>query len=131
MEETKDTQVFKLWVSFVSFVSCQARSDKPGKIPSNLESILKSMKIETENWFETVVQFDNWFYRIAGRVRKFIETARKTGHKWLAGKTASTKANSKEKKGVLAEVRSKIDGLPVNSQRNAIIKPENTLNSMR
>ncbi|PIE01397.1 MAG: hypothetical protein CSA81_11795, partial [Acidobacteria bacterium] len=60
--------------------------------PSNLEPILKRMQIETENWLETVAQFDNWFYRIAGRAKKFIETARNTGHKWLAGKTASTKA---------------------------------------
>jgi len=80
------------YLSILDWTGKQHRSDKSGQIPRHLEPILKRMDIETKAWLRTVKQFDNWFYRVAGRVEQLSQAAQKLGKKWLAGKTGARTA---------------------------------------
>jgi REP element-mobilizing transposase RayT len=72
----------------------QARKDKPGKIPTDLEPILTRLDIATESWLSTVKHFDNWFHNVAGKLDAVRKAALVAGNKWFAGvKGAKTAFN--------------------------------------
>ena len=80
------------YMELLDWTGKQHRKDKPGKIPSNIEPLLKRMEIDTKAWLHTVKQFDNWFCRAAGRDDQIAQMAKKLGKKWLAGKSGAKTA---------------------------------------
>lgn len=73
------------YLELLDWTGRQSRPDKNGKIPRNLENILKRLEIDSESWLKTVKSFDNWFTYVAGSVQAIRKAALKAGKKWFAG----------------------------------------------
>jgi hypothetical protein len=50
------------------------------------------MKLNTENWLDTVQHFGGRFYHIAGPVKALVSAATGLGLKWMKGKTGARSA---------------------------------------
>jgi len=79
------------YLELLDWTGKQARSDKKGKIPSELETILTRLDIDTASWLATVKHFDSWFYNVAGKLDAIRKSASEAGSRWFAGvKSAKT-----------------------------------------
>ncbi len=74
------------YLKLLDWTGRQHRKDGKGKIPNDLEPILKRMEIEVDNWLKTVEHFGSWFHYFAGQLESLKKAAQKVGQKWLAGK---------------------------------------------
>ena len=63
----------------------QVRAGKRGAIPADLESILKRLKIEPDEFLDTVDNFPRLFPRLAGKVEQILERAQAVNRRWLHG----------------------------------------------
>ena len=64
---------------------------KRGVIPANLKPIMERIKIDVDNWVDSVISFGRLFYRAVGQVEKLVEAAQRAGKKWLHGVRASSR----------------------------------------
>lgn len=73
------------YLSLIDWTGRAVREDKRGAIPDSLAPILARLNIDTENWLDTVCQFEDRYHRVLGpanRVRAYSESL---GQKWLQG----------------------------------------------
>ena len=63
----------------------QVRTGKRGAIPADLESILKRLEIEPDEFLDTVENFPRLFPRLAGKVEQILERAQAVNRRWLHG----------------------------------------------
>jgi len=61
------------------------RPDKRGQIPAELLPILQRLRLSSETWVETVLNFGRWFRLAAGRVDSLAAEAARRGRRWLQG----------------------------------------------
>jgi len=77
------------YMRLVDFTGRALKLDKPGSIPLDLAPILERMQLDGENWVETVRRYGGLYYRVAGRVDKLVEAARRAGQRWFRGHASS------------------------------------------
>jgi len=75
----------------------QTRPEKPGtakrgQIPAELSPILQRLRLSSETWVDTVLNFGRWFHRAAGRVDSLAAEAARRGRRWLQGVSHSRAA---------------------------------------
>jgi len=59
--------------------------NKRGQIPAELLPILQRLRLSSETWVETVLNFGRWFRLAAGRVDSLAAEAARRGRRWLQG----------------------------------------------
>ncbi len=62
------------------------------QIPAELLPILQRLRLSTETWVETVLNFGRWFHLAAGRVDSLAAEAARRGRRWLQGVSHSRAA---------------------------------------
>ena len=70
----------------------QTRPDKRGQISAELLPILQRLRLSTETWVETVLNFGRWFHLTAGRVDSLAAEASRRGRRWPQGVSRSRAA---------------------------------------
>jgi hypothetical protein len=73
----------------VDWTGRQTRPDKRGHIPAELLPILQRLRLATETWVETALNFGRWFHLAAGRVDSLAAEAARRGRRWLQGVSRS------------------------------------------
>lgn len=73
------------YLCLLDWTGRQVRSDKPGRIPANLEHILDRLNVAQTGWVDTVTHFDSRFYYMVGRLQKMTEAAGRAGLHWFKG----------------------------------------------
>ena len=75
----------KDYLKLLDWTGRQGRSDKRGKIPAGLASILDRLGIESSMWCDLVWNFKKYFGRSAGRPSSLREDAERSGRQWCRG----------------------------------------------
>ena len=73
------------YLTLLDWTGRQVRKDKKGSIPSNLSPILQRLRINADNWLETISEFESRFTHVAGRVESMAQAAVRMGRRRLAG----------------------------------------------
>ena len=79
------------YLELLDWTGRQTRPDKRGRIPAELLPILQRLRLPTETWVETVLNFGRWFHLAAGRV-DIGSGSRGRGRRWLRGVSHSRTA---------------------------------------
>jgi hypothetical protein len=77
------------YLELLDWTGRQARPDKRGQIPAELLPILERLRLSSETWVETVLNFGRWFRLAAGRVDSLAAEAARRGRRWLQGVSKS------------------------------------------
>ena len=77
------------YLELLDWTGRQTRPDKRGQIPAELFPILQRLRLSTETWVETVLNFGRWFHLAAGRVDSLAAGAVRRGRRWLQGVSRS------------------------------------------
>ena len=80
------------YLELLDWTGRQTRPDKRGQIPADLLPILQRLRLSTETWVETVLNFGRWFRLAAGRVDSLAAEAARRGRRWLQGVSHSRTA---------------------------------------
>ena len=80
------------YLELLDWTGRQTRPDKRGQIPAELLPILQRLRLSTETWVETVLNFGRWFHLAAGRVDSLAAEAARRGRRWLQGVSRSRAA---------------------------------------
>ena len=72
------------YLTLLDWTGRQVRTDKKGSIPSNLAPILQRLQINSDNWLETISEFDSRFTHVVGRVESMSKAAVRMGQCRLA-----------------------------------------------
>ena len=80
------------YLELLDWTGRQTRPDKRGQIPGELLPILQRLRLSTETWVETVLNFGRWFHLAAGRVESLTAEAARRGRRWLQGVSHSRAA---------------------------------------
>jgi len=80
------------YLELLDWTGRQARPDKRGQIPAELLPILQRLRLSSETWVETVLNFGRWFRLAAGRVDSLAAEAARRGRRWLQGVSHSRAA---------------------------------------
>jgi REP element-mobilizing transposase RayT len=80
------------YLELLDWTGRQARPDKRGQIPAELLPILQRLRLSTETWVETVLNFGRWLRLAAGRVDSLAAEAARRGRRWLQGVSHSRAA---------------------------------------
>ena len=73
---------------YLDLVDCTGRlieAERPGPIPEHLLPILAGLKVDPDHWVDTVSDFGELFWRVAGRNDSIRKAARRAGRRWLRG----------------------------------------------
>ena len=73
------------YLELLDWTGRQTRPDKRGQIPAELLPILQRLRLSTETWVETVLNFGRRFHLAAGRVDSLAAEAARRGRRWLQG----------------------------------------------
>jgi len=65
------------------------KEGKRGKIPKSIAPILQRLAISEDKWLDASTNFDNYFFRLAGKSENMVAAAAKMGQNWLKGISAS------------------------------------------
>ena len=63
------------YLELLDWTGRQARPDKRGQIPAELLPILERLRLSSETWVDTVLNFGRWFRLAAGRVESLTAEA--------------------------------------------------------
>ncbi|MFH1134505.1 MAG: transposase [Pseudomonadota bacterium] len=85
---------FTDYVNLLDWTGRQIREKARGSIPDNLEPILIRLRVERENWLETVCNYKQLFSRATGREKSLRDAARRAGKSWFRGINSSRLAFS-------------------------------------
>jgi hypothetical protein len=80
------------YLELLDWTGRQTRPDKRGQIPAELLPILQRLRLSTETWVETVLNFGRWFHLAAGRADSLAAEAARRGRRWLQGVSHSRAA---------------------------------------
>jgi len=80
------------YLELLDWTGRQTRPDKRGQIPAELLPILERLRLSSETWVETVLNFGRWFRLAAGRVDSLAAEAARRGRRWLQGVSHSRAA---------------------------------------
>ena len=80
------------YLELLDWTGRQARPDRRGQIPAELLPILQRLRLSSETWVETVLNFGRWFRLAAGRVDSLAAEATRRGRRWLQGASRSRAA---------------------------------------
>ena len=80
------------YLELLDWTGRQARPDKRGQIPAELLPILQRLRLSSETWVETVLNFGRWFRLAVGRVDSLTAEAARRGRRWLQGVSHSRAA---------------------------------------
>jgi len=75
------------YLELVDSTGRQWRKDKPGRIPSRIQPILKELKLDARQWQQQVAALGQPKIRAFGGVESLIEKALVMGQRWLCGIT--------------------------------------------
>jgi hypothetical protein len=73
------------YLELLDWTGRQTRPDKRGQIPAELLPILERLRVSSQTWVETVLNFGRWFRLAAGRVDSLAAEAARRGRRWLQG----------------------------------------------
>ena len=73
------------YLELVDWSGRMLREGKRGSVPSELAPILKRLKVDEENWMNTVEKYGGWFHYAAGRAESIMKAAKAYGRQWLKG----------------------------------------------
>jgi len=73
------------YLELLDWTGRQHRTDKKGKIPTELDTILTRLELDQETWLDTVKHFDSWFHNVAGKLDAIRNAALEAGSRWFAG----------------------------------------------
>jgi len=73
------------YLELLDWTGRQTRLDKRGQIPAELLPILEQLRLSSETWVETVLNFGRWFRLAAGSVGSLAAEAARRGRRWLQG----------------------------------------------
>ena len=91
--QLSDEEVARRWWNL--FPGRKTEDDKPdkrGQITVELSPILQRLRLSTETWVETVLNFGRWFHLAAGRADSLAAEAARRGRRWLQGMSHSRAA---------------------------------------
>jgi hypothetical protein len=80
------------YLELLDWTGRQSRPDKRGQIPAELLPILQRLRLSSETWVETVLNFGRWFRLAAGRVDSLAAEAARRARRWLQGVSRSRAA---------------------------------------
>ena len=80
------------YLELLDWTGRQTRPDKRGQIPAELLPILERLRLSSETWVETVLNFGRWFRLAAGRADSLAAEAARRGRRWLQGLSRSRTA---------------------------------------
>ncbi len=80
------------YLELLDWTGRQTRPDKRGQIPADLLPILERLRLSSETWVETVLNFGRWFRLAAGRADSLAAEAARRGRHWLQGVSHSRAA---------------------------------------
>jgi hypothetical protein len=79
-----------LWL--VDWTGRQLREDKPGVIDPRVAPILESLRLDPNQWAQTVRGYRKLFWQAAGNAESLSGFASRLGRRWLKGQVASRTA---------------------------------------
>jgi hypothetical protein len=68
------------------------RTDKAGRMPPGLVSVLVRLSVNTERWINTVLEYDGLFRRVVGCLEGVVAAAKESGCQWFHGIKACQEA---------------------------------------
>ena len=81
----------KDYLDLLDWTGREIHPKKSGAIPYDIPHIFDRLKIDKDQWLETIKNYDKWFYRIVGKISHAWELLKDTVNHWFKGSKINRK----------------------------------------
>ena len=81
----------KDYLDLLDWTGRELHPNKSGAIPFDIPHIFDRLKIDKDQWLETIKNYDKWFYRIVGKISSAWGMLKDTVNHWFKGSAINRK----------------------------------------